>query len=80
LPAALSEGIGSQVQKPLAVVVVTGMMLAPLGDPGDAAGVDLGLLAPAAITVAATAPTACGGRARRRGPGGSAPRADSPAC
>ncbi|WPO38912.1 CusA/CzcA family heavy metal efflux RND transporter [Tardiphaga sp. 42S5] len=30
LPAALSEGIGSQVQKPLAVVVVTGMMLAPL--------------------------------------------------
>src|SRR6202047_2392669 len=31
LPAALSEGIGSQVQKPLAVVVVTGMMLGPLG-------------------------------------------------
>src|SRR5712672_1721327 len=30
LPAALSEGIGSQVQKPLAVVVVTGMLLAPL--------------------------------------------------
>jgi cobalt-zinc-cadmium resistance protein CzcA len=30
LPAALSEGIGSQVQKPLAVVVVTGMMVAPL--------------------------------------------------
>ncbi|MEO6781461.1 MAG: efflux RND transporter permease subunit, partial [Bradyrhizobium sp.] len=30
LPAALSTGIGSQVQKPLAVVVVTGMMLAPL--------------------------------------------------
>jgi len=30
LPAALSSGIGSQVQKPLAVVVVTGMMLAPL--------------------------------------------------
>lgn len=30
LPAALSEGVGSQVQKPLAVVVVTGMMLAPL--------------------------------------------------
>ena len=30
LPAAMSEGIGSQVQKPLAVVVVTGMMLAPL--------------------------------------------------
>ncbi|MDI3559701.1 efflux RND transporter permease subunit [Bradyrhizobium sp. Arg816] len=30
LPAALSEGIGSQVQKPLAVVVVTGMMLAPV--------------------------------------------------
>src|SRR5882757_1950410 len=30
LPAALSGGIGSQVQKPLAVVVVTGMMLAPL--------------------------------------------------
>ncbi|NVN87783.1 MAG: efflux RND transporter permease subunit [Rhodopseudomonas sp.] len=29
LPAALSSGIGSQVQKPLAVVVVTGMMLAP---------------------------------------------------
>jgi cobalt-zinc-cadmium resistance protein CzcA len=30
LPAALSSGIGSQVQKPLAVVVVGGMMLAPL--------------------------------------------------
>ncbi|WKA30862.1 efflux RND transporter permease subunit [Bradyrhizobium roseum] len=30
LPAAVSEGIGSQVQKPLAVVVVTGMMLAPI--------------------------------------------------
>lgn len=30
LPAAVSEGIGSQVQRPLAVVVVTGMMLAPL--------------------------------------------------
>jgi cobalt-zinc-cadmium resistance protein CzcA len=30
LPAAMSGGIGSQVQKPLAVVVVTGMMLAPL--------------------------------------------------
>ena len=30
LPAAWSEGIGSQVQKPLAVVVVTGMMLAPI--------------------------------------------------
>ena len=30
LPAALSEGIGSQVQKPLAVVVVMGMMLAPI--------------------------------------------------
>ena len=30
LPAALSSGIGSQVQKPLAVVVVSGMALAPL--------------------------------------------------
>ncbi len=30
LPAAMSAGIGSQVQKPLAVVVVTGMMVAPL--------------------------------------------------
>jgi heavy metal efflux system protein len=30
LPAALSSGIGSQVQKPLAVVVVSGMMLAPI--------------------------------------------------
>ena len=29
LPAALSAGIGSQVQKPLAVVVVTGMLVAP---------------------------------------------------
>jgi cobalt-zinc-cadmium resistance protein CzcA len=29
LPAALSTGIGSQVQKPLAVVVVSGMALAP---------------------------------------------------
>src|SRR5471032_1079136 len=30
LPAALSTGIGSQVQKPLAIVVVAGMMVAPL--------------------------------------------------
>ena len=30
LPAALSTGIGSQVQKPLALVVVGGMLLAPL--------------------------------------------------
>lgn len=30
LPAALSQGIGSQVQKPLALVVVGGMSLAPL--------------------------------------------------
>ncbi len=30
LPAAISSGIGSQVQKPLAVVVVAGMMLAPV--------------------------------------------------
>jgi cobalt-zinc-cadmium resistance protein CzcA len=30
LPAAISTGIGSQVQKPLAVVVVGGMMLAPI--------------------------------------------------
>ncbi len=30
LPAALSTGIGSQVQKPLAIVVVGGMMLAPI--------------------------------------------------
>src|SRR5207253_7738346 len=30
LPAALSTGIGSQVQKPLAVAVVGGMMLAPV--------------------------------------------------
>ena len=30
LPAAVSTGIGSQVQKPLAIVVVAGMMLAPV--------------------------------------------------
>jgi cobalt-zinc-cadmium resistance protein CzcA len=30
LPAAISTGIGSQVQKPLAIVVVGGMMLAPI--------------------------------------------------
>jgi cobalt-zinc-cadmium resistance protein CzcA len=30
LPAALSTGIGSQVQKPLAIVVVGGILLAPL--------------------------------------------------
>jgi heavy metal efflux system protein len=30
LPAALSSGIGSQVQKPLAIVVVAGMILAPV--------------------------------------------------
>jgi len=30
LPAAISTGIGSQVQKPLALVVVGGMSLAPI--------------------------------------------------
>jgi cobalt-zinc-cadmium resistance protein CzcA len=30
LPAAISTGIGSQVQKPLAIVVVSGMTLAPV--------------------------------------------------
>jgi len=30
LPAALSSGIGSQVQKPLAIVVVAGMIVAPV--------------------------------------------------
>ena len=30
LPAAVSSGIGSQVQKPLALVVVGGMLLAPV--------------------------------------------------
>ena len=30
LPAALSHGIGSQVQKPLALVVVGGILLAPV--------------------------------------------------
>src|SRR6201994_3111672 len=30
LPAAVSSGIGSQVQKPLAIVVVSGMLLAPV--------------------------------------------------
>ena len=30
LPAAFSNGIGSQVQKPLALVVVGGIMLAPI--------------------------------------------------
>ena len=30
MPAAFSTGIGSQAQKPLAVVVVGGMMLAPI--------------------------------------------------
>jgi cobalt-zinc-cadmium resistance protein CzcA len=30
LPAAMSTGIGSQVQKPLAIVVIGGMMLAPV--------------------------------------------------
>ena len=46
LPAALSSGIGSQVQKPLAVVVVGGMMLAPVVILVDAAGADLDVLAP----------------------------------
>ena len=50
LPAALSEGIGSQVQKPLGVVVVTGMMLAPRRDPRDAAGADFVFLAAGAVT------------------------------
>jgi cobalt-zinc-cadmium resistance protein CzcA len=30
LPAAFSQGIGSQVQRPLALVVVGGMLLAPV--------------------------------------------------
>jgi cobalt-zinc-cadmium resistance protein CzcA len=30
IPAALSTGIGSQVQRPLALVVVGGMLLAPV--------------------------------------------------
>jgi heavy metal efflux system protein len=30
LPAAISTGIGSQVQRPLALVVVGGMLLAPV--------------------------------------------------
>jgi len=30
IPAALSHGIGSQVQRPLALVVVGGMLFAPL--------------------------------------------------
>jgi heavy metal efflux system protein len=30
LPAAISTGIGSQVQKPLAIVVVGGILLAPV--------------------------------------------------
>jgi len=30
LPAALSHGIGSQVQRPLAIVVVGGMLLGPV--------------------------------------------------
>ena len=30
VPAAVSNGIGSQVQKPLALVVVGGMLLAPV--------------------------------------------------
>jgi cobalt-zinc-cadmium resistance protein CzcA len=30
MPAAFSTGIGSQVQKPLALVVVGGMLLAPI--------------------------------------------------
>ena len=46
LPAALSSGIGSQVQKPLAVVVVGGMMLAPFVILIDAAGADRDVFAP----------------------------------
>jgi cobalt-zinc-cadmium resistance protein CzcA len=30
LPAAISEGIGSQVQKPLATVIVGGMLIGPV--------------------------------------------------
>ena len=30
LPAALSSGIGSQVQRPLAIVVVGGMLIGPI--------------------------------------------------
>ena len=49
LPAALSEGIGSQVQKPLAVGGRHRHDAGAAGDPGDAAGADLGVLAPGAV-------------------------------
>ena len=46
LPAALSSGIGSQVQKPLAIVVVGGMTLAPFVILVTLAGADPAVLAP----------------------------------
>ena len=87
LPAALSAGIGSQVQKPLAVVVVTGMMLAPLvilvtlpvlisffsRRRGEIRGSWRERYCPGSAY-------ACAGLARRRAPDDSALRADNPAC
>ena len=46
LPAAFSTAIGSQVQRPLAIVVVGGMLLAPVPVPHRAAGRDRRLLPP----------------------------------
>jgi hypothetical protein len=53
LPAALSSGIGSQVQKPLAIGVVGGMVFAPLLDRGHSAGAGARLLPPARALSAA---------------------------
>ncbi len=59
LPAALSRGIGSQVQRPLAMVIVGGMLLVPVLI-SWLFPVLLGLLLPR-DPVAGTAPTARAG-------------------
>ena len=58
LPAAFSTAIGSQVQRPLAIVVVGGTLIAPLLFLDRAAGGDRPVLAP---------PAAGSGGAGRRG-------------
>ena len=71
LPAAFSTAIGSQVQRPLAIVVVGGTLLAPLAVPDGAACGDRPVLAPHG---------AAGGASGRRGGGALMARARFAAC
>ena len=51
LPAAVSTGMGSQVQKPLALVVVGGNCSSPYHDPRHPASIDRSIFTPAASQV-----------------------------